>query len=212
MTEQQIAAVKQALELIEPIAHNSTDDPRGKAEEAITALRRALADQALDKMAENARELGLDYEPVEQQPAELTNCRHCGGPDTVICGGQCKQQPAAQEAAIKTLEFLGYTYHGAEYWKPPLGTPPAEQPPAEEPVALQMDVIVVNLVRAGINKHHARELAEHFIKHTRPQPAAWVGLTDEEREAHRDSWKSNIHDEEFEEIEAKLREKNGGKA
>ena len=49
--------------------------------------------------------------------------------------------------------------------------------------------------------------------YTRPQPAAqWVGLTDEEREAHRDSWKSNIHDEEFEEIEAKLREKNGGKA
>jgi hypothetical protein len=28
-----------------------------------------------------------------------------------------------------------------------------------------MDVIVVNLVREGINKHRARELAEHFIKH-----------------------------------------------
>ena len=70
MTEQQIAAVKQALELIEPIAHNSTDDPRGKAEEAITALRHILREDALDKMAENARELGLDYEPVEQQPAE----------------------------------------------------------------------------------------------------------------------------------------------
>ena len=69
MTEQQIAAVKQALELIEPIAHNSTDDPRGKAEEAITALRHILREDALDKMAENARELGLDYEPVEQQPA-----------------------------------------------------------------------------------------------------------------------------------------------
>ena len=39
-----------------------------------------------------------------------------------------------------------------------------------EPVALQMDVIVVNLVREGINKHRARELAEHFIKHTHPQP------------------------------------------
>jgi hypothetical protein len=39
-----------------------------------------------------------------------------------------------------------------------------------EPVAMQMDVIVVNLVREGINKHRARELAEHFIKHTTPQP------------------------------------------
>jgi hypothetical protein len=51
--------------------------------------------------------------------------------------------------------------------------------PVQEPVALQMDVIVVNLVREGINKHRARELAEHFIKHISP-PAAqrqWVGLT-----------------------------------
>lgn len=40
-----------------------------------------------------------------------------------------------------------------------------------EPVAMQMDVIVVNLVREGINKHRARELAEHFIKHTKPQPS-----------------------------------------
>ena len=30
----------------------------------IAALRQALANQALDKMAENARELGLDYEPA----------------------------------------------------------------------------------------------------------------------------------------------------
>lgn len=42
----------------------------------------------------------------------------------------------------------------------------------QEPVAMQMDVIVVNLVREGINKHRARELAEHFIKHTHPQPKA----------------------------------------
>lgn len=24
-------------------------------------------------------------------------------------------------SAMKTLEYLGYTYHGGEYWKPPLG-------------------------------------------------------------------------------------------
>lgn len=24
-------------------------------------------------------------------------------------------------AAVRTLKTLGYTYHGAEYWKPPLG-------------------------------------------------------------------------------------------
>jgi len=40
MTDREL--MRQALELIEPIAHNSTDDPRGKAYEAITALRQAL--------------------------------------------------------------------------------------------------------------------------------------------------------------------------
>ena len=65
-------------------------------EKAITALREALAEQALDKMAENARELGLDYEPA-QEPAPLR------------------------------------------------------------------DAMVANLVREGINKHKARELADHFI-------------------------------------------------
>jgi hypothetical protein len=30
-----------------------------------------------------------------------------------------------QAAAVKTLQRLGYTYHGAELWKPPLGKPPA---------------------------------------------------------------------------------------
>jgi hypothetical protein len=34
----------------------------------IAALRKALANEALDKKAENARELGLDYEPAQQEP------------------------------------------------------------------------------------------------------------------------------------------------
>ena len=47
------------------------------------------------------------------------------------------------------------------------GTKPKQE--QGEPVAMQMDVIVVNLVREGINKHRARELAEHFIKTATPQ-------------------------------------------
>ena len=38
-----------------------------QTEQAITAVQRVLANEALEKMAENARELGLDYEP-EQEP------------------------------------------------------------------------------------------------------------------------------------------------
>ena len=37
----------------------------GKKVKAITAIKEALANEALEKMAENARELGLDYEPEQ---------------------------------------------------------------------------------------------------------------------------------------------------
>ena len=81
--------------------------------------------------------------------------------------------------------------------------------PQQEPVALQMDVIVVNLVREGINKHRARELAEHFIKHTTPPQRTWVELTDEEYvEACQMAERGNYLVA-FQRIQAKLRSKNG---
>ena len=67
-------ALKKALEALE-VANSCVDGyyiPKGKThlpeiELAITAIKEALANEALEKMAENARELGLDYEP-EQEP------------------------------------------------------------------------------------------------------------------------------------------------
>ena len=61
-------ALKLALEALE-VANSCVDGyyiPKGKThlpeiELAITAIKKALANEALDKMAENARELGLDY-------------------------------------------------------------------------------------------------------------------------------------------------------
>ena len=82
----------------------------------------------------------------------------------------------------------------------------AEAQPEQEPVALQMDVIVVNLVREGINKHRARELAEHFIKNTTPPQRPWVGLTDDEMQA---LWDRYAHMEMMRAIEAKLKAVNG---
>jgi hypothetical protein len=77
----------------------------------------------------------------------------------------------------------------------------------QKPVAMQMDVIVVNLVREGINKHRARELADHFIKHTNPQlKREWVGLTDEEL---KDIWVDFDTDiNALKAVESKLKEKN----
>jgi hypothetical protein len=64
-------ALNLALEALE-VANSCVDGyyiPKGKThlpeiELAIIAIKEALANEALDKMAENARELGLDYEPV----------------------------------------------------------------------------------------------------------------------------------------------------
>jgi hypothetical protein len=66
MNEQQLAAVKQALEALEGVVKNCWRDiPSWRLDEIkehITALQSIISQDALDKMADNARELGLDYD------------------------------------------------------------------------------------------------------------------------------------------------------
>ena len=57
-------ALKLALDALETSMY-----PQQKQLQAITAIKEALANEALDKMAENARELGLDYEPAQEPVA-----------------------------------------------------------------------------------------------------------------------------------------------
>ena len=54
-------------------------------DKAITAIKEALANEALEKMAENARELGLDYEP-EQEPVTWRNAAIRVGEDLCSVG------------------------------------------------------------------------------------------------------------------------------
>jgi hypothetical protein len=72
MNEQQRAAVKQAVESMMDADRLLEDEGYGRAyqQEAITALQSIISQDALDKMAENARELGLDYEPARQDVPE----------------------------------------------------------------------------------------------------------------------------------------------
>lgn len=45
---------------------------------------------------------------------------------------QAQEAREEAEAAVRTLEHMGYTYHGSVYWKPPLGpAPDFTQSPAE---------------------------------------------------------------------------------
>ena len=53
-------ALKLALEALEFYYDMHKEEADAKA---ITAIKQALANDALEKKAENARELGLDYEP-----------------------------------------------------------------------------------------------------------------------------------------------------
>lgn len=61
--------LQKAKEYLEPGAIVPVDIPTTAL--LVNALRQALANDALDKMAENARELGLDYEPAQQEPVAI---------------------------------------------------------------------------------------------------------------------------------------------
>ena len=126
-----------------------------------------VAEQALNKMAENAKELGLDYEPDgmhHNKPAKRP--QNCGT-------GYCSCIECVME-------------------------------PAQEPAPLR-DAMVANLVREGINKHKARELADHFV--VLATAPAWVSLTDEEiDDIYQGVGKNDLML--VREVEAKLREKN----
>ena len=61
-------ALKLALEALELIGMKNWSLREDKA---ITAIKEALANEALEKMAENARELGLDYEPAQRTWVEI---------------------------------------------------------------------------------------------------------------------------------------------
>jgi len=65
------------------------------------------------------------------------------------------------------------------------------------------DMVVVSLVREGIDKHRARELADHFAAQ-RP----WVGLTPEEVKHLYPYGRSVWGKETFEAIEKALKDKN----
>ena len=73
-------------------------------------------------------------------------------------GGMMEDQPERpmQTSAEKTLQRLGYTDHGGELWKPPLGSVPAwarpEQEPRREPTFWQVRIV----------KAHPKSEPEHW--------------------------------------------------
>ena len=186
---------------------------------AITAIKKA---RALDKMAENARELGLDYEP-----AKYSDIVSDGGMDP---RNQFDVPPTAQPAPVHK-PYRPLQDNGSQYFGDSWDTPPSQPAPVAFEVGLVVwvgnklmatpkvtttppaswtEIVTANLVREGVGKHKSRELAEHFYSLAqRP----FVGLSDVEVVLQWSTfWEAECHPWAIDfarAIEAKLRSKNG---
>jgi hypothetical protein len=68
-------ALRLALEALKHTESRFHTIAWGREQDAITAIKAALANEALERKAENARELGLDYEPYGFEASMYSNDR-----------------------------------------------------------------------------------------------------------------------------------------
>jgi hypothetical protein len=142
--------------------HTCTPDPIGDAQSALIAEMAAQPEKESVIFCMHWEDRwGVNHyvDPKEPHPAQAkplyttppaaapvqTNCRHCGGPDNVICAGQCKQStpPAAEQEPVMiyhggcTIDCGEHGHHSMEMLKLiPAGTKLYDTPPAAAPVQL----------------------------------------------------------------------------
>ena len=207
-------AMKQALEALElkcptfaTLVRTNIDVKR---DEAITALRQALANEALDRKAENARELGLDYEPMKKCDCAAHSAADC------VCGAWDKpeQQPADEPMAWKeTDEIECPICKEKAHPYPKCG----HIQPVENRFVRELREYAKKFPAAYLFPSWDVQRALKYLDgYTRPQPAAWVGLTDEDAlrlwagDVPRPVMGKNKVLAYARAIEAKLKEKNNG--
>ena len=112
MTKDQMRSIEEALDLaLEALIYASSYCDTYDAIDAITAIKQA---RALDKMADNARELGLDYEPYKSMSAHIaqaTSGRVQIDPVTGDVGIGTIPAPAAPVQEPLTDEHIERIYH-----------------------------------------------------------------------------------------------------
>jgi hypothetical protein len=134
-------------------------------------LLRQEREQALDKMAENARELGLNYDTPLSAFVRSSDEDKAEVMERVIdkaIEAQKKAQPAPVQEPVESPDD----------WSDWKVTPPAQPAPVQEPVAW-MDAsgnIYQHELWPDWNPPHT----PLYVTPPAAQPAAWVGLTDEQ--------------------------------
>jgi hypothetical protein len=222
MNEQQLAELKRIKTILSAVT-GLEDDDQEYIEDARKALQSIISQDALDKMAENARELGLDYEgEIKTKVKEddngsftITDAHSTADvvrwlltqdtKETILCLIDEESQPAPMQGlpfgvggglvAIKTLL--------------------SRDPCAHAKVAIEMiDAILKEHTAAQPASEEDmkvyRAIADNYRKDlAAAQPAPWVNLTDEEILETLDliGYDSQAFAQAYS-IEAKLKEKN----
>ena len=197
MNEQQLAAVKQALEALEALEMvvvdiKTTPTAYEAHRQAITALQSIISQDALDWMAKNARDLGLSYDPTH----DIVDIAD------IIAGELKVSRGTAYDMMREALK---------------------EAFPVQEPVAQSLKDAVFTVIEGFNIPHDVRKILEsaYYNAPPAPQPVPvktyhdgkpwpvapkpWVGLTDEERN---ECTQSPFTADHHRAIETKLKEKN----
>jgi len=192
MNEQQLAAVKQAVESMTDADRLLEDEGYGRAyqQEAITALQSIISQDALHKMAEESRTSGLRLDDWDKIGCVNHDCDKC----------KAVQEP------VESWEEL----HNALQR---IDTAAVGLPTFEVHHEGGLDAVVQNIVDAIVALHEMPAPQPVPVKtyhDGKPWPVApkpWVGLTDEDKEfIELTGGKSDVLLAEL--VEAKLKEKN----
>ena len=195
-------ALKLALEALYPISHNTTDDPRGQAYKAITAIKEALAQtqepwcMKMNGCKTKCEDCPVEAAQPEQEPVAVYGyCPECGAK-----GVMRERRPNGNDKCAN-----GHTYPSSKSTSP--------QP---EPVAFEnwhKANYVQNLERYGdtYKNNHVRCRHQGWLGAQSSSPQrTWVGLAAEDRLCAKymqdapDGIEAVI-----DYIEAKLKQKNG---
>ena len=179
-------AMKLALEALEPfITPNWAGCGVDKANAAYAALCKALASGASEESSGVAQPDRHELQKDGKHPAP--------------CARFC-------EAAAFNIEIRGLRKRLTE--QPAQPQEPVDKSGSPCPKFWDWLPKAYDFEGLGNFTKYNMEVAFLAGKQSVPASKTWVGLTEDQRETIRDSWRINLHDQVFFEIEAKLKEKN----